>query len=677
MTAPKAERTRAETLRRELAHHNYRYYVLDEPEVSDAEYDRLMRELQELETRHPELVTPDSPTQRVGAAPVAEFGEVVHTVPMLSLDNAFTEQDVLDFDRRVRERLDDERQVEYVAEPKLDGLAISLRYEAGRFVLGATRGDGTRGEDVTHNVRTIKGVPLQLRGHPPEMIEVRGEVFMPLSGFKAMNARALERGEKAFVNPRNAAAGAIRQLDPRLTASRPLDIFFYGLGATGAWNPPQTHNETLAQLRDWGLKTNPLIEVVQGPEGCLSYYKAMGERRAKLAYEIDGVVYKVNRTALQRSLGFVSRAPRWAIAHKFPAHEENTVVRGVEFQVGRTGALTPVARLEPIFVGGVTVSNATLHNMDELNRKDVRIGDTVVVRRAGDVIPEVVKVVIERRPPDAQIVHLPKHCPVCGSEVLRLEDEAVARCTGGLFCGAQRKEALRHFASRRAMDIEGLGTKIIDQLVDAEIVHTPADVYALTAEKLADLDRMGEKSAAKLVAAIERSKNTTLARFLYALGIRDVGESTAAALAEHFGDFDAIRKATEEAIQEVQDVGPVVAAHVAKFFSQAHNEEVIDALLAAGVHWPPPKKKAQAAAGPLSGKTFVITGTLAAMSRDEARDRIAALGGKTTDSVSKKTSYVVAGSEPGSKLQKAEKLGVEVVDEEGFLKLLESDSKTH
>jgi DNA ligase (NAD+) len=426
----------------------------------------------------------------------------------------------------------------------------------------------------------------------------------------------------------------------------------------------------LSQLREWGLRTNPLIEVVQGPEGCLSYYKAMGERRAKLPYEIDGVVYKVNRLALQRLLGFVSRAPRWAIAHKFPAHEENTVVRGVEFQVGRTGALTPVARLEPIFVGGVTVSNATLHNMDELNRKDVRIGDTVVVRRAGDVIPEVVKVVLERRPANAKLVHLPKHCPVCGSDVLREADEAVARCTGGLFCPAQRKEAVRHFASRRAMDIEGLGAKIIDQLVDGDVVRTPADVYSLTAEKLTDLERMGEKSATKLTAAIERSKKTTLPRFLYALGIRDVGESTAAALAEHFGDLTLIRNASEEDIQQVQDVGPVVAAHVANFFRQTHNGEVVDALAASGVQWPRPKAKAQTATGPLSGKTFVITGTLAAMSRDEARDRIAALGGKATDSVSKKTSYVVAGSEPGSKLQKAEQLGVQVLDEDAFLRLL-------
>jgi DNA ligase (NAD+) len=665
---------RVDELRRQIDYHNYRYHVLDDPEVSDAEYDGLMRELKALEAEHPELITPDSPTQRVGAAPVGELNEVVHSIPMLSLDNAFTPEDVIDFDRRVRERLEDIEQVEYAAEPKLDGLAVSFRYESGRLVQAATRGDGTRGEDVTHNVRTIRAVPIELRGSPPPLLEVRGEVFMPIAGFKAMNQRALERGEKTFVNPRNAAAGSLRQLDPRLTANRPFDVFFYALGETRGWKVPARHSESLQQLREWGLKVSPLLRVVHGVDGLLEYYREIGALRASLPYEIDGVVYKVNRFVQQRELGFVARAPRWAIAHKFPAHEENTVVRGVEFQVGRTGALTPVARLEPVFVGGVTVSNATLHNMDEVRRKDVRIGDTVVIRRAGDVIPEVVKVILERRPATAQLVELPAKCPVCDSDVEREEGEAVARCTGGLFCAAQRKEALRHFASRRALDVDGLGTKIIDQLVEGKIdgkkVESPADLYRLSAADFASLERMGEKSAANLVAALNRSKTTTLARFLYALGIRDVGEATAAALAAHFGSIESLQEASEEAIQEVPDVGPVVAAHVFHFFQQAHNREVIQALRDLGVHWPAQQRKAAAGEGALSGKTFVITGTLESMSRDEASDRIAALGGKVSGSVSKKTAYVVAGAEPGSKLKKAQELGVEVLDETGFLQLL-------
>jgi DNA ligase (NAD+) len=661
---------RARELREQIEHHNYRYHVLDDPEVSDAEYDRLMRELKALEEQHPQLVTPDSPTQRVGATPVSELQEVVHTRPMLSLDNAFADEDVIAFDRRVRERLEDVEQVEYSAEPKLDGLAISFRYEAGRLVQAATRGDGLRGEDVTHNVRTIKAVPTVLRGAAPKLLEVRGEVFMLIAGFKAMNQRALERGERTFVNPRNAAAGSIRQLDPRLAAGRPFDVFFYGVGETDGWKLPAKHSEALQQLREWGLKTSPLIKVVQGAEGCLKYYRDVGARRAGLPYEIDGVVYKVNRFVQQRELGFVARAPRWAIAHKFPAHEENTIVKGVEFQVGRTGALTPVARLEPVFVGGVTVSNATLHNMDEVRRKDVRIGDTVVIRRAGDVIPEVVKVILERRPQDALEVELPARCPVCGSDVEREEGEAVARCTGGLFCAAQRKEALRHFASRRALDIDGLGSKIIDQLVEGEKVRSPADLYRLTADDYAALERMGEKSATNLVEALERSKQTTLARFLYALGIRDVGEATAAALANHFGSLQPLQDASEEAIQEVPDIGPVVAAHVHTFFQQKHNREVIAALREVGITWKDQQRKSAAAAGPLAGKTFVLTGSLDSMSRDEASDRIVALGGKVAGSVSKKTSYVVAGAEAGSKLAKAQELGVAVLDEKAFLKLL-------
>ena len=670
MASLKKTEERVRELREQIERHNYRYYVLDDPTVSDAEYDRLMRELKDIEAAHPQLVTADSPTQRVGIAPVGELREVVHSTPMLSLDNAFTEEDLINFDRRVRERLDDVESVEYAAEPKLDGLAVSFRYEHGVLVQAATRGDGSRGEDVTHNVKTIKAVPVRLRGKAPEVLEVRGEVFMTLAGFKAMNEKALAAGEKVFVNPRNAAAGSLRQLDPRLTATRPLDVFFYSVGETRGWKMPARHSESLEQLRELGLKISPLLRVVQGAQGCLDYYRSVGEQRASLPYEIDGVVYKVNRFQQQRDLGFVARAPRWAIAHKFPAHEETTVVRGGAFQVGRTGALTPVARLEPVFVGGVTVSNATLHNMDEVQRKDVHIGDTVVIRRAGDVIPEIVKVIVEKRPPDARKVVLPRKCPICDSDVERVEGEAVARCTGGLFCPAQRKEALRHFASRRALDIEGLGSKLIDQLVDSDRVRSPADLYMLTVQDFIQLDRMGEKSATNLVSALEGSKKTTFARFLYALGIRDVGEATAAALAAHFGSIESLEAATEEQIQEVPDIGPVVAAHVSHFMQQPHNREVIQQLRAAGVEWPVQVRRAGAAEGPLAGKTFVLTGTLDSMSRDQASDRITALGGKVAGSVSKKTHYVVAGAEAGSKLKKAQELGVEVLDEAEFLRLL-------
>ncbi len=670
MGVPASVQARVRKLRNDLDHHNYRYHVLDDPEVSDAEYDRLLRELKALEEQHPELVTPDSPTQRVGAAPVAEFGEVSHAVPMLSLENAFTEEDLHAFDARVRDRLESTEPVEYFAEPKLDGLAINLRYEKGLLVQAATRGDGSTGEDVTHNVRTIKAIPLKLQGKAPPVLDVRGEVFMPLAGFRAMNARALERGEKIFANPRNAAAGSLRQLDPRITAERPLNLFCYGWGAIEGWKLPERHSDVIAQFREWGLKVSPQAKAVQGIEGCLEYYRGVGERRNSLAYEIDGVVYKVNRLAFQRELGFVSRAPRWALAHKFPAHEETTTVRDVEFQVGRTGALTPVARLEPVTVSGVTVSNATLHNMDELQRKDVRIGDRVIVRRAGDVIPEIVKVVLEHRPKDARIVKLPKQCPVCGSDVERVEGEAVARCTGGLVCAAQRKEALLHFASRRAMDIEGLGSKLVDQLVDMNLVHSPADLYALTLEQLSGLERMAEKSARNIVDALAQSKNTTLGRFLFALGIRDVGEATAGGLAQHFGKLKKLETATLEEIQEVPDVGPVVAAHVHNFFNESRNRDVVSALVAQGVVWPEQDGARRPAEGPLTGKTFVITGTLAAMSRDEARDRIVALGGKVSGSVSKKTSGVIVGADPGSKAQKAAELAVPVLDEAAFLRLI-------
>ena len=669
MTA-REDAQRIAELREQIRRHDFRYYVLDDPEVSDARYDALMAELRTLEEAHPDLVTPDSPTQRVGGAPSGAFGEVVHAVPMLSLDNAFSEQDVIDFDRRIRDRLDVEA-VEYSAEPKIDGLAISLRYEHGRFVQAATRGDGTKGEDVTANVRAIRSVPLTLQGPDvPPLLEVRGEVYMTRRSFEQLNRRAAERGEKTFVNPRNAAAGSLRQLDPKVTASRALDLFCYGVGATGHWPMPRRHSEVLAALREFGLRTCPAIEVVEGVRGALDYYARMGKRRDALGYDIDGVVYKVDRLDWQRDLGFVARAPRWAVAHKFPAQEETTVVRDVEFQVGRTGALTPVARLEPVFVGGVTVSNVTLHNMDELARKDVRIGDTVVVRRAGDVIPEVVRVIPDLRPKDARVVQLPRHCPVCGSHVTRDEGEAVARCSGGLVCSAQRRESLRHFASRRAMDIEGLGDKLVEQLVEAGRVETPADLYSLTADELAGLERMGPKSAANVVEALERSKQTTLPRFLFALGIRDVGESTALALATHFGRLEALESATLEEVQQVRDVGPVVAAHVRDFFEEPRNREVIAELRRRGVSWPDVAPTRTSGEGPLSGETLVITGTLATLTRDEARDAARAAGATVTDSVSKKTTLLVVGADAGSKLRKAQELGLTVIDEDEFRRRL-------
>ena len=657
-------------LRRQIERHDYRYYVLDDPEVTDAAYDALMRELRELEAAHPDLVTPESPTQRVAGRPAAGFAEVVHALPMLSLDNAFSEDDLREFDRRVRERLDVER-VDYSAEPKIDGLAISVRYEAGVYVRAATRGDGTRGEDVTANVRTIAALPLRLQGDPPPVLEVRGEVYMARASFERLNARAAAAGEKTFANPRNAAAGSLRQLDPAVTASRALDVFFYGVGETGDWRAPDRHSGVIAALRDFGLRTCPDATVVEGLDGCLGYYDRIGRARADLDYDIDGVVYKVDRLDWQRELGYVARAPRWAIAHKFPAQEEVTQVQDVDFQVGRTGALTPVARLKPVFVGGVTVSNVTLHNMDDLERKDVRIGDTVVVRRAGDVIPEVVRVLVERRPADARRVRLPKTCPVCGSHVTRDEGEAVARCSGGLVCSAQRREALLHFASRRAMDVDGLGERIVEQLVESGRVQTPADLYGLTADELASLERMGAKSAANLVEAIAASRRTSLARFLYALGIRDVGEATALALANHFGRLDALMAASYEDIQQVRDVGPVVARHVRDFFDEPHNLAVIASLRRAGVEWPEgDPAPSTPVEGPLTGEVLVITGTLASMTRDQARDAARAAGATVTDSVSRKTTLLVAGTEAGSKLRKANDLGVRVADEREFLALL-------
>jgi DNA ligase (NAD+) len=670
MAAVKDVQARIAALRDELDQHSYRYYVLDEPSIPDAEYDRLMRELQALEAAHPELVTTDSPTQRVGAAPLSAFSEVKHKLPMLSLDNAFSEDEMAAWDKRVRDRLREQAEVAYAAEPKLDGLAISLRYEAGQLVQAATRGDGYTGEDVTRNVRTIKAVPLKLRGDDwPAVLEVRGEVFMPKAGFEALNERARKAGEKTFVNPRNAAAGSLRQLDSNVTASRPLAMFCYGLGEVHGGAPASTHADTMALLKGWGLPVSPELRVVEGVQGCLGYYADIGARRDDLPYDIDGVVYKVNDYAAQQQLGFVSRAPRWAIAHKFPAQEELTTVEAVEFQVGRTGAVTPVARLTPVFVGGVTVSNATLHNMDEVIRKDVRVGDTVIVRRAGDVIPEVVSVIAERRPEHTSPVHLPAHCPVCGSDVIKPEGEAVARCSGGLYCAAQRKEAVKHFASRKALDIEGLGDKLVEQLVERELIRDPADVFSLTLEQLAGLDRMAEKSAQNLLDALDKARQTTLARFLYAIGIREVGEATAQALARQFGSLRAIEAADEAQLQQTPDVGPIVAAHIASFFRQSHNREVIDKLIAAGVQWEEGEPAPAPDELPLNGKTFVLTGTLS-RPRDDIKAELQALGAKVAGSVSKKTDYVVAGESAGSKLAKAEALGLTVLDEDGLKALL-------
>ena len=662
-----------ESLRAEIHRHNYLYHVLDSPEIPDAEYDRLLRELQELESGHPELVTDDSPTQRIGAAPVSAFGTVKHAVPMLSLDNAFSEETLRNFHRRLTERLelDPDAPLAYSAEPKLDGAAVSLLYERGKFVRGATRGDGTTGEDITHNLRTIDAVPLRLHGgRHPELLEVRGEVFMPRERFLKFNEEARQRGDRTFVNPRNAAAGSLRQLDPRLTAARPLDIYMYAVGLVENGILPERHSGVLDQLKDWGLKVCPEREVVEGIDGCLAYYRKIGARRDRLSYDIDGVVYKVDRLDYQRELGFVSRAPRWAIAHKFPAQEEMTIVRDVEFQVGRTGAVSPVARLEPVFVGGVTVSNATLHNIGEMHRKDVRIGDTVIVRRAGDVIPEVVQVVLDRRPANAVPVPAPEKCPVCGSQVTSPDEEAIVRCTGGLFCPAQRIEALKHFVSRRALDIDGMGTKLIEQLVALDRLHTPADIYRLEKNELVALERMGDKSAEKLLSAIERSKETTLPRFLYGLGIREVGESTAVALATHYGNLQSIMDASEQDLQQVPDVGPVVAARIRAFFEEEHNRTVIEELLRLGLGWEESEPTSRPTEGPCVGKTFVLTGTLSRMTRDQARARIQALGGKVSGSVSKKTDYLVVGENAGSKLTKAQSLEIPILNEAEFEELV-------
>jgi len=674
MTESTATLDELNALKDQIRHHNYRYHVLDDPEVPDAEYDRLMRQLQSIEQKHPELISADSPTQRIGDEPISAFGSVQHQVPMLSLDNAFSPDELREFHRRVSERLeleDEADQLIYAAEPKLDGAAVSLLYEDGQLVRGATRGDGSNGEDITHNVRTIESIPLRLIGAGyPSTLEVRGEVFMPKAGFDAYNNKARAAGEKTFVNPRNAAAGSLRQLDPKLTAERPLDIYVYSVGRVDGGTLPDTHSELLNRLQDWGLKACPERRVVDGVDGCLSFYDSIGAKRDSLPYEIDGVVYKVDNLLQQRELGFVSRAPRWAIAHKFPAQEELTTVEEIEFQVGRTGAVTPVARLHPVFVGGVTVSNATLHNIDELHRKDVRVGDTVTIRRAGDVIPEVVGVIASRRPKKTRRVQLPRKCPVCDSKVAREEGEAVARCTGGLYCSAQRSEALKHFVSRKALDVDGLGAKLIEQLVSIGRIETPADIFQLNESELSEMERMGEKSAQNLIASIDASRSTSLSRFLYALGIREVGEATAASLASHFGKLDGIIAASEEDLVAVQDVGPVVASRIRSFFDESHNREVIDRLIEFGVDWAEAEPQAKPADGPLSGKTFVLTGTLSEMTRDEAKQKLQALGGKVTGSVSKKTDFVVHGEKPGSKLAKAQKLEVATLDEAALAKLL-------
>ncbi|MCB1854800.1 MAG: NAD-dependent DNA ligase LigA [Halieaceae bacterium] len=659
-----------QALRERLDDWNYQYYVLDQPTVPDAEYDRCMRRLNELEAQHPALQRPDSPTQRVGAAPLDKFRQVSHEIPMLSLDNAFDEQAMLDFNRRLLDRLGAQYQpLEFACEPKLDGIAVSLLYRDGLLERGATRGDGSTGEDITHNVRTIACIPLRLRGAGfPGLLEVRGEIYMPRAGFEALNELARQRGDKTFVNPRNAAAGSLRQLDARITAQRPLQMCCYGVGQVQGGALPDTHFEVLASLQEWGLRINPESRVVSGIDACDAYYRELAARRELLPYDIDGIVYKVNQLALQQRLGFVSRAPRWAIARKFPAQEEMTRLLDVEFQVGRTGAITPVARLAPVFVGGVTVSNATLHNADEIARLGLRLGDTVIVRRAGDVIPQIVSVVQSRRPAGAAEIVFPQRCPVCGSAVERSGDEAVLRCMGGLVCAAQQKAAIRHFASRRAMDIDGLGDKLIDQLVERGLVENVAGLYRLTREQLLGLERMGEKSADNLLQALEASKHTSLPRFLFALGIREVGEATALALARHFGSWEALAGASEEQLLQVDDVGPVVADHLVQFFDSPSSMEVVAQLRAAGVSWP--DLAVAAAELPLAGQTWVVTGKLEAMDRDAAKAALQALGAKVAGSVSARTHCVVAGPGAGSKLGRATELGIEVIDEAAFQALL-------
>jgi DNA ligase (NAD+) len=663
-----------QSLRNHINEHNHKYYVLDEPSIPDAEYDRLMRELQALEDANPELITSDSPTQRVGGAPLAGFTEVQHERPMLSLDNAMNADEFAAFYQRVQDRLKTDEPLEFACEPKLDGLAISLLYVKGVLERAATRGDGQTGEDVTQNVRTIKNVPLRLQGdQTPERIEIRGEVYMPKAGFDAYNDRARENEEKVFANPRNAAAGSLRQLDSRITAKRPLEFCAYSLGiVSDDFEMPDTHSAQLAQVQVWGVRINEEMRVVNGLEEAQTFFTQLGEKRHQLGYEIDGTVFKINSITLQDELGFVARAPRWAIAYKFPAVEELTVLQDVDFQVGRTGALTPVARLKPVHVAGVTVSNATLHNMDEIARLGVKIGDTVIVRRAGDVIPQIVAVVEERRPDDARDIVMPPACPVCESHIERVEGEAVTRCTGGLVCSAQRKEAIKHFASRKALDVEGLGDKLIDQMVAASLIDSLDDVFHLTLDDIAGLERMAEKSAQNVLNALEKSKATTLGRFIYSLGIREVGTVTAQNLANHFGYLERIMNASVDVLLDVPDVGNIVAQHLVNFFAEEHNRTVIEQLQKSGVHWDESEPVNAADDAPLAGKTAVITGTLSDMSRDDAKLALEALGVKVTGSVSAKTDFLVAGDKAGSKLTKAQNLGVRVFDEEAFKVLLET-----
>ena len=669
MTITETVRQRAAQLRQAIEFHNRRYHQLDDPLISDAEYDQLMQALLALEREHPELQTADSPTQRVGAEPAAAFSEVQHPVPMLSLDNAFSADDLIDFSRRISKSLKHEDLV-FAVEPKLDGLAVSLTYEQGLLVRAATRGDGRTGENITANIRTLPPVPLRLNGQGwPDRFEIRGEVFMPKQGFLELNERALSAGEKTFANPRNAAAGSLRQLNPGVTATRPLDFYCYGYGLYPTEQLPETHSEVMSRFSTWGIPINPELHTVQGVDECFAYYTDLLRRRPALPYEIDGVVYKLNSLRDRETLGFVARAPRWAIAHKFPAEEATTRVAAIEVQVGRTGALTPVARLEPVFVGGVTVTNATLHNADEVQRKDIRVGDTVIVRRAGDVIPEVVKSLPELRPDDVTLFVMPTRCPACGSEVETIEGEAIARCSGGLYCPAQHKEAVKHFASRKAMNIDGLGDKMVDQLLENGLIGTVADLYQLTVEKIAGLDRMAEKSASNLINALNASRHTTLPRFLFALGIREVGEVTARTLAEWFRNLDTLKTADEMTLQTAPDIGPTVARHVFTFFRQSHNLEVLQRLVDAGIHWDAMPERIEAEALPFAGKTFVITGTLDSLSREEAKALVHSLGGKAAGSVSAKTDYVVAGADPGSKLSKAQALDIPVLDEAAFLSL--------
>lgn len=657
-------------LRDEINGHNYLYHVLDAPKIPDVEYDRLFRELQDLEKQHPDLITPDSPTQKVGARALGQFEKKQHGLPMLSLENAFSEEDIVNFNKRIQDKLETDEEITFCCEPKLDGLAVNLTYYNGHLELATTRGDGVSGEVITHNIKTIKTVPHHLQKIPnksfPEMIELRGEVYLSKVEFTRINSEAKAKSEKIFANPRNAAAGSLRQLDARITANRHLSMYFYGVGEVVKFDLPSTQSDTLKLLASWGCPINPEIKSVTGYKSCLEYYKNILHKRDNLPYEIDGVVYKVNDLKQQRELGFVSRAPRWAIAHKFPAHEEMTEIVAVEFQVGRTGVLTPVARLKPVNVSGAMVSNATLHNMDEISRKDIHVGDWVIIRRAGDVIPEIVSVILDKRK-NTHKINMPKLCPICDAPVERIEGQAAYRCTGGITCRAQLEEGIKHFASRRAMDINGLGDKLVEQFVAENLIKSIADLYDLKISQLINLDRFAEKSAENLIAAIEKSKSTTLGRFLFALGIRDVGETTANVLAKNISNIHELFEISEEALQKISDIGPVVSKHIIEFFSQAKHQKLIERLIKSGIHWPKITKNTHQ---PLLGKTFVLTGTLEKYSRDQASDLLENLGAKVTNSVSKSTSYVVAGESPGSKIDKAKKLGVEILNEEQFLKLL-------